>query len=140
MAPCPTGTAACMALPRKRSRRAVSAMESAPAAASAEYSPSEWPATQATWDFRLTPLASSTRITASDIAISAGCAFCVSVSVSAGPSPDHLRQRLAQRIVDLGEHGARLGKRLGQRLAHTHGLATLARKQKCDGHVYGTLR
>ena len=45
IAPSPTGTAACMALPRMRSSRAVSASENVPAAASAEYSPSEWPAT-----------------------------------------------------------------------------------------------
>ncbi|MNY20563.1 hypothetical protein D3C86_1540490 [compost metagenome] len=45
IAPSPTGTAACMALPRIRRRRAVSATEKVPAAQSAEYSPSEWPAT-----------------------------------------------------------------------------------------------
>ena len=45
IAPSPTGTAACIALPRIRSRRAVSASDSDPAAQSAEYSPSEWPAT-----------------------------------------------------------------------------------------------
>ena len=45
MAPAPTGTAACIARPRIRKSRAVSATVSAPAAASAEYSPSEWPAT-----------------------------------------------------------------------------------------------
>ena len=45
IAPSPTGTAFCMALPRMRNRRAASPMVKAPAAASAEYSPSEWPAT-----------------------------------------------------------------------------------------------
>ena len=45
MAPTPAGTAACMALPRMRSSFAVSPTENMPAAASAEYSPSEWPAT-----------------------------------------------------------------------------------------------
>jgi hypothetical protein len=45
MAPSPAGTAACMALPRIRKSRAASATETKPAAASAEYSPSEWPAT-----------------------------------------------------------------------------------------------
>ena len=43
--PGPTGTAACIACPRIFRRRAASATLSAPAAASAEYSPSEWPAT-----------------------------------------------------------------------------------------------
>ena len=41
MAPSPTGTADCMARPRRRSRRAVSATGRAPTAASAAYSPSE---------------------------------------------------------------------------------------------------
>ena len=41
MAPTPTGTAFCIASPRVRNSRAVSAMVKAPAAASAEYSPSE---------------------------------------------------------------------------------------------------
>ena len=87
MAPCPTGTAACMARPRVFSRRAASATLSAPAAASAEYSPSECPATYFTLPARRKPFScSSTRMTASDTAISAGWAFSVSVSVSSGPS------------------------------------------------------
>ena len=87
MAPVPTGTACCMARPRMRKSRAVSASVKAPAAASAEYSPSEWPATNCASRARSTPAsASSTRMAASDTAISAGCAFSVSVSLSAGPS------------------------------------------------------
>jgi hypothetical protein len=54
IAPSPTGTAFCMALPRMRRRRALSLMVSAPAAASAEYSPSEWPATNFASRFRST--------------------------------------------------------------------------------------
>ena len=58
-----------------------------PAAASAEYSPSEWPATNLASRARSIPAsACSTRIAATDTAISAGCAFSVSVSLSAGPS------------------------------------------------------
>ena len=45
MAPMPTGTAVCIACPRLRKRRAVSATDKAPAIAKAEYSPKEWPAT-----------------------------------------------------------------------------------------------
>src|SRR6266851_62852 len=45
IAPTPTGTAFCIAWPRRLTSRAASATDSAPAAASAEYSPSEWPAT-----------------------------------------------------------------------------------------------
>mmetsp|Transcript_9440 Transcript_9440/g.15675 ORF Transcript_9440/g.15675 Transcript_9440/m.15675 type:complete len:265 (-) Transcript_9440:90-884(-) len=85
IAPTPTGTASCIAVPRMRSKRAVSAMLRTPAAQSAEYSPSEWPATK---DARSmpTPSASSARIAAIDVAIIAGCAFWVSVSVSRSPS------------------------------------------------------
>ncbi len=87
MAPAPTGTAFCMAWPRMRKSRAVSEMVSAPAAASAEYSPSEWPATKRTSRAGLTPVsASSTRSAASETAIRAGWVFAVSVSSSAGPS------------------------------------------------------
>ena len=45
--PRPTGTAFCMASPRRRRSRAVSAMVRRRPRQSAEYSPSEWPATKA---------------------------------------------------------------------------------------------
>ena len=45
IAPTPCGTACCMYCPRLRTRRTASAKSSEPAATSAEYSPSEWPAT-----------------------------------------------------------------------------------------------
>ena len=57
----------------------------APAAQSAEYSPSECPATKAA-DPTATPSASSARIAAIEVAISAGWAFLVSVSSSWLPS------------------------------------------------------
>ena len=61
-----------------------------PAAASAEYSPSEWPATKAACCFRSSPAsASSTRIAARLTAIRAGWVLAVRVSSSAGPS--HMR-------------------------------------------------
>ena len=105
MAPTPTGTAFCMAWPRVRNSRAASAMVKAPAAASAEYSPSEWPATNCASRARSRPAsASSTRMAASETAISAGWAFSVSVSVSAGPSKMMALSLLAERLVDLGEH------------------------------------
>ena len=65
--------------------RAVSPSRIAPAAQSAEYSPSECPATKAA-DVTATPSASSARIAAIDVAISAGCAFRVSVSSACSPS------------------------------------------------------
>ena len=81
IAPRPTGTAACMASPRMRSSFAVSEIVSEPAAASAEYSPSECPATKSAALPRSRPFsASSVRITARDTAISAGWALAVRVS------------------------------------------------------------
>jgi hypothetical protein len=72
MAPSPTGTATCIACPRIFNKRAASAMLKVPAAASAEYSPSEWPATKRA-ELTLQPFSrSSTRVTASDTAIKAG--------------------------------------------------------------------
>ena len=55
---------------------------------------------------------------ASETAISAGCAFSVSVSVSAGPSNMMAAELLAERVVDLREHLAGRREIIGQRLAH----------------------
>src|SRR5271170_6334531 len=87
MAPSPTGTAFCMAWPRIRSSRAASSIVSAPAAQSAEYSPSEWPAMNAASRATTSPASlSSARKAARLVAISAGCALAVSVSSASGPS------------------------------------------------------
>ena len=87
MAPSPAGTARCMVWPRSFSSRAASGIEKAPAAASAEYSPSEWPATTtAFWRSVKPPSFSSTRSTASEWAISAGWVFSVRIRSSPGPS------------------------------------------------------
>ena len=67
--------------------------QSAPAATSAEYSPSECPATApAAGRSR----ARSTRSAATLVARIAGCAFAVSVSSSSGPSKQSLREREAR--------------------------------------------
>ena len=71
---------------------------------------------------------------ASDTAISAGCAFSVSVRRSAGPFPDDRGQLLAERGIDLVEHRARRRERIGQRLAHADGLAALPWKYECRRH------
>ena len=108
--PRPTGTASCIARPRSRSSRAVSPRLIAPAAQSAEYSPSECPATKAARSMP-NPSASSARSAAIEVAISAGCAFSVSVSVGDVAVPDQRRQLLAQRVVHLVEHRPR--RRIG---------------------------
>ena len=85
IAPLPTGTAACIASPRIRKSLAVSPTLSAPAAQSAVYSPSEWPAAYFA-SVILTPnSASSAAMAATPQAISAGCVFAVRVSSSPGP-------------------------------------------------------
>ncbi len=87
IAPCPGGTAACMALPRMRSRRAVSAMEKAPTAANAEYSPSECPATKAAFARQIEPRLrlQHTHHGEAD-RHQRRCAFAVRVSSASGPS------------------------------------------------------
>ena len=87
MAPAPTGTARCMARPRRFSRRAASRRLRAPAAARAVYSPREWPATKAALSESLNPPSlSSTASTARLTAIRAGWAFSVRVRSASGPS------------------------------------------------------
>ena len=137
MAPTPTGTACCIARPRMRTSRTASASESAPAAASAEYSPTEWPATN--------------------------CGVALEIDAGFGLEHAHRRQRhrhqrrlrilgqrhafgrafphdgrelVAERRVDLVEDGARRGEGLGQRLAHADRLAALPRKHECDRHPH----
>ena len=96
---------------------------SAPAAQSAEYSPSEWPATKAASRATSKPASlSSARSAAMLVAISAGCALAVSVSSASGPSKISFDSFCAERRVDALEHLARGGKRLGERLAHADAL------------------
>ena len=87
-------------------------IEKAPAAAKAEYSPSEWPATKAASFTRSSPAsASRTRKARARLtAISAGCAFAVRVSSRLRPRQHQLRQLLVQSRVDFVEDGARRRK------------------------------
>ena len=72
---------------------------------------------------------------ASDTAISAGCAFSVSVSVSAGPS-HMIAESFSPSASSTSSNTARAGaKVVGQRLAHADRLAALARKYECDRHA-----
>ncbi len=106
-----------------------------PAAASAEYSPSEWPATKSALRCNADPASlSSTRNAAIDTAIKAGWAFSVSVSVSAGPFHMTVGEFFAERGIDFLEHRARRRKGIGQRLAHANGLRSLTGKNECCSH------
>ncbi len=86
IAPSPTGTARCIAWPRSFSSLAVSAKPIAPAAARAEYSPREWPATNAAFSTPIPNSFSRVRITARLTAMRAGWVFSVRVRSSIGPS------------------------------------------------------
>ena len=129
MAPSPAGTASCMNLPRRCTRRTASARRSAPAATSAEYSPSECPATHAGAQVGLR--AASARRAAMLVVRIAGWVLAVSVSSSSGPSKQSFDRAKPERGVGLLEDGPRLGKGVGERLAHADLLRALPGKQKC---------
>ncbi|MBT9177555.1 MAG: hypothetical protein DDT20_01890 [Firmicutes bacterium] len=80
-APCPTGTAACISLPRSRTKQTALSKLKAPAATKAEYSPKERPTVAA----GVTPCLANTRSTAMLMVSTAGCVVSVWVSCSAGP-------------------------------------------------------
>ena len=123
------------------SSRAVSARPKVRAAASAEYSPSEWPATNAQ-DYRTDRCRlrlPCTRRTAMLTAISAGCAFSVRVQVlrpDPGPSVS----------TDSGSAHRRFPRAFPVRrrmwpassLAHANRLRALARKHKCTRHTFSS--
>ena len=141
IAPSPTGTAFCIACPRTRNSRAASSMVRAPAAQSAEYSPSEWPATKAASRPTSSPASlSSARSAARLVAIRAGCALAVRVSSASGPSKIKPAEAFAQRRVDALEHFARGRKRLGERLAHADRLRALPGKYEGRCHPRSLLR
>ena len=83
IAPTPTGTACCIAWARKRTSGAACASVSTPEATSAEYSPSEWPATSAGL---APPSASQARQAATPATSITGCVLVVRANASFGPS------------------------------------------------------
>ena len=84
MAPSPGGTASCMKRPRRRTRTTASSSVSAPAATSAAYSPSEWPAATD----GATPFAFRISSTATACARIAGCVTAVCLRSSSLPSKE----------------------------------------------------
>ena len=131
MAPTPTGTAFCMDWPRSFRRRAASASCSAPAAASAEYSPSEWPAT---WLAKaLERLAAILLQDAGDRHAhrhQGGLGILRQDQVRFGPFAHQLREVLFQGLVDLLEDIAGRGEGLGEVCPHADGLGSLSRKDE----------
>ena len=135
MAPAPTGTAFCIASPRVRSSRAVSAMVRLPAAASAEYSPSECPATKAASRPTEKPASvSSTRERRDRHRHQRRLGVLGELQGFGRTVPDHGGQLLAERRIDLVEHRAGGRKGFGERLAHADRLGPLPRKSKCCRH------
>ena len=137
IAPAPTGTAACMARPRMRNSRAVSEMVSAPAAASAEYSPSEWPATNAASRDRSRPASRFKHAHGGERDRHQRGLRVLGQREPVGRALPHDRgQLLAERVVDFAKHLAGGRKGVRERLAHADGLAALPRENKCDRHAY----
>ena len=136
MAPSPTGTAACMAWPRSRSRRAASPIERLPAAASAEYSPSEWPATNRQSSATVPAARALERAQRRDRGRhQGGLGVLGQAQPLVGPFEDQAAQRLAQRRVDLLEHRSGRRHRGEQGLAHADRLRALAREDQCCVHA-----
>ena len=106
----------------------MSASEKAPAAHSAEYSPSEWPATKAAC------LATLNAARFEDANDRHRHGHQRRLGVFGQPQRfvrpfEHDGRELApERRVDLVEHRSRLGKGVGKLLAHADGLAALAGK------------
>ena len=82
IAPSPSGTAACIARPRRWTKRTASVNDSAPAQHKAEYSPRLWPAMAA----GLGPPCARQRSQSATLAVRiAGCVSSVRFSVASGP-------------------------------------------------------
>ena len=140
MAPTPTGTAFCMARPRVRNSRAVSEMLRLPAAASAEYSPSECPATKAASRPTEKPASvSSTRKVAKRDRHQRRLGVFGELQGLGRAVPDDGGQLFPERRIDLVEHRARGRKSLRQGLAHADRLGALPRKGECCRHRPNTL-
>ena len=133
IAPCPTGTASCIACPRSRSSRAVSARLSEPAAQSAEYSPSECPATKAAEaDRHALGLERAHRGERGRHQRRLGVAGQGELGRVA--LPDQGGELLAERGVDLVEDRPRGRKGLGEVAPHADDLGALPGKHECPRH------
>ena len=127
IAPTPAGTASCMNLPRRCTSRTASRSRSAPAATSAEYSPSEWPATT-TGRSRRAPR--STRSAAIDGRQDRRLGVRGQRQLLLGPLEASFDSEKPERVVGLVEDGARLGERVVQRAAHADLLGALPGKEE----------
>ena len=118
-----------------RSSRAVSEMVRLPAAASAEYSPSEWPATKAASRADGKAGLGLQHAQGGDRDRHQGRLGIFGELEGFGRAiPDDGRQLLAERGIDLVEYGPRGRKGVRQGLAHADGLGTLPRKCECCRH------
>ena len=112
----------------------MSPIEKLPAAASAEYSPSEWPGDVGgvRGDRYPLRLERPQRREAHRHQRRLGVARARQRILR--PLEDDRGELLAERLVDLVEDRARRRNRVGQRLAHADGLAPLAGEKKCGRH------
>ena len=106
-----------------------------PAAASAEYSPSEWPATKATLSLSEKSLLGLQHANDGERdRHQGGLGVLGQGELILGPHPDQGRERLTERLVDLGEHGTRRRVSLGELRAHADGLTPLPGKNESNAH------
>ncbi len=128
MAPVPTGTASCMACARKRTSGAACASVSTPEATSAEYSPSEWPATT---DGRRAAFGAPGAVGGHTRDQHHRLGIGGQAQRFLGALPDQPRQVLAQGI---GGFLQRLGhgRVIAPGIEHADGLRALARKDECE--------
>jgi hypothetical protein len=121
IAPMPKGTAFCIARPRVLRRRAVSPSFRAPEAHSAEYSPSECPATKDATSARRTPYSlSNTRTIQRTLTPSGGWVF--SVIIDLVPDPNIICVSFARARSSTSAKTSRAtAKRRGEILTHADG-------------------
>ena len=124
-----------MARPRRFSSRAASGRLSAPAAARAEYSPREWPATKAALSESLKSALVLQHAQHGQADRHQGRLGVLGQGqIRLRPLEHEPAQALAQRIVDLLEDEARRAEGLGERTPHADGLGSLAREDEAGGH------
>ena len=137
IAPSPTGTAFCIASPRRRNRRAASSRVERTGRAKRRILAERVPGDIGRLPSRSKPVSvSRTRSAAMLVAISAGCAFAVRVRSVLRALEHQAGKFLGQGCVDAVEDLARNAKLVRQRFSHADRLGALTRKHQ--GRLHGS--
>ena len=136
MAPSPTGTAFCMACPRRRSKRAASETRQRPGGGERGIFAKRMAGHESGVLREFHALLGLERAQGGEADGHQGRLGVGGELQLRGIALEHQgRELLAERRVDLFEHRARRRKGVVESLAHADGLRALARKEKCDRHV-----